>query len=244
MHCKRPRQVAADAFVFQVGPTGDLEVLLQRRAATMRRSPGHLAPVGGQRDETDEDSLYTIQREIREETGLVEGVVCGPLKFAEGRYADHYVVLVEDATFRKKAKTARECGDVEEILHLLPGTAKPAVCFGHIWIPIDDVPNIDRSWVPIMANADWRVFDARRHLLTAMESISPGRVIAAGPKRPKRQLDPCIFCGADSPDHYYRNCPVRHGKNPDSRHRHASSPRSPCEKRKEKPGEGMVLYNF
>lgn len=48
----------------------DLDVLLQRRAATLSSHPGQVSFPGGRREEQDEDAVATALREAEEETGL------------------------------------------------------------------------------------------------------------------------------------------------------------------------------
>ncbi|QMU97017.1 CoA pyrophosphatase [Microbacterium esteraromaticum] len=50
--------------------SADLDVLLQRRAATLSSHPGQVAFPGGRRDPGDKDAVDTALREAREETGL------------------------------------------------------------------------------------------------------------------------------------------------------------------------------
>jgi 8-oxo-dGTP pyrophosphatase MutT (NUDIX family) len=53
----------------------DLDVLLQRRAATLSSHPGQVSFPGGRHDEGDQDAIATALREAHEETGLdPEGV--------------------------------------------------------------------------------------------------------------------------------------------------------------------------
>ncbi|MFT4258417.1 NUDIX hydrolase [Microbacterium sp.] len=48
----------------------DLDVLLQRRAATLRSHPGQVSFPGGRREAGDADAVATALREAEEETGL------------------------------------------------------------------------------------------------------------------------------------------------------------------------------
>lgn len=48
----------------------DLDVLLQRRAATLSSHPGQVSFPGGRREEDDADAVATALREAQEETGL------------------------------------------------------------------------------------------------------------------------------------------------------------------------------
>ena len=48
----------------------DLDVLLQRRAATLSSHPGQVSFPGGRREEQDADDVATALREAQEETGL------------------------------------------------------------------------------------------------------------------------------------------------------------------------------
>lgn len=48
----------------------DLDVLLQRRAATLSSHPGQVSFPGGRRESQDADAVATALREAREETGL------------------------------------------------------------------------------------------------------------------------------------------------------------------------------
>lgn len=48
----------------------DLDVLLQRRAASLSSHPGQVSFPGGRRDEQDADAVATALREAQEETGL------------------------------------------------------------------------------------------------------------------------------------------------------------------------------
>lgn len=48
----------------------DLDVLLQRRAATLSSHPGQVSFPGGRREADDEDAVATALREAEEETGL------------------------------------------------------------------------------------------------------------------------------------------------------------------------------
>lgn len=48
----------------------DLDVLLQRRAATLSSHPGQVSFPGGRREEQDADAVETALREAQEETGL------------------------------------------------------------------------------------------------------------------------------------------------------------------------------
>ncbi|WP_407361383.1 NUDIX hydrolase [Microbacterium sp. LBN7] len=48
----------------------DLDVLLQRRAATLSSHPGQVSFPGGRREKTDADAIATALREAQEETGL------------------------------------------------------------------------------------------------------------------------------------------------------------------------------
>lgn len=50
--------------------SGDLDVLLQRRAATLSSHPGQVSFPGGGREEQDADAVATALREAQEETGL------------------------------------------------------------------------------------------------------------------------------------------------------------------------------
>lgn len=49
---------------------GDLDVLLQRRAATLSSHPGQVSFPGGRREDADADAVATALREAEEETGL------------------------------------------------------------------------------------------------------------------------------------------------------------------------------
>lgn len=49
---------------------GDLDVLLQRRAATLSSHPGQVSFPGGRREAPDADAVATALREAQEETGL------------------------------------------------------------------------------------------------------------------------------------------------------------------------------
>lgn len=49
---------------------GDLDVLLQRRAASLSSHPGQVSFPGGRREEQDADAVATALREAEEETGL------------------------------------------------------------------------------------------------------------------------------------------------------------------------------
>lgn len=50
--------------------SADLDVLLQRRAATLSSHPGQVSFPGGRRDPGDSDAVDTALREAQEETGL------------------------------------------------------------------------------------------------------------------------------------------------------------------------------
>lgn len=54
----------------EVTVAADLDVLLQRRAATLSSHPGQVSFPGGRREERDADAVDTALREAEEETGL------------------------------------------------------------------------------------------------------------------------------------------------------------------------------
>jgi len=54
----------------EVTVAADLDVLLQRRAATLSSHPGQVSFPGGRREDEDADAVATALREAEEETGL------------------------------------------------------------------------------------------------------------------------------------------------------------------------------
>ncbi|CAE8640610.1 unnamed protein product [Polarella glacialis] len=126
--------------------------------------PGHLATVGGMRDKSDLDSRHTTLREVGEETGLLQGIVIQPAKFAEGAKCDWYVMLVQQPLFKQHAESRFECGDIRQALPWLPATATVADCFGHAWVPVGDLQQIDEQQQPLMGGLLNRVWQAVKHL--------------------------------------------------------------------------------
>lgn len=56
----------------------------------------YLAPIGGKRDETDQDSRYTAIREVYEESGMRKDIPFRLIKFDKGRLVDWYVLDLAD----------------------------------------------------------------------------------------------------------------------------------------------------
>jgi len=178
--CSEPRQVNGQAVMLRRGHDGQLEVLLQRRADSMQVMPGYLGTVGGMRDWTDSDSRHTTIREVREETGLLlEGITLGPVKFAQGAKCDWYVMMLEHPQFEQQATSRDECGDIEKALPWLPETATPAECFGHAWIPVADIGQINERQ-PLMGGLVNRVREAVQHLQTFDAQCAPNKDVGAG----------------------------------------------------------------
>merc|ERR1740121_3197781 len=164
MDASPPRRVNGQAVLLRRGPDGDLEVLLQRRSERMPVMPGYLATVGGMCSSRDPDSRYTTMREVSEETGLLDGVVAGPAKFAEGARCDWYVLLLDEPRFEPCAKDRWECDDIRKSLPFLPASSTAADCFGHAWVPVDCLGEIDESLQPLMGGLLHRVRQAVDHL--------------------------------------------------------------------------------
>jgi 8-oxo-dGTP pyrophosphatase MutT (NUDIX family) len=84
------REAQADAV------SGDLDVLLLKRAATLRSNPSQIAFPGGRMDPDDESPIAAALREAEEETGLEQaGVeVLGPLETVPLAFTQHVVVPV------------------------------------------------------------------------------------------------------------------------------------------------------
>ncbi|CAK9013445.1 Uncharacterized protein SCF082_LOCUS12014 [Durusdinium trenchii] len=161
-----PRKVNAQAILLRPSDSspGGYDVLLQLRSQCMKCMPGYLAALGGCRDLTDRDSRETAMREVKEECGLIaKSVSTGPSKFAEGEKCDWYVILLEKPAFESKAKSRSECGDVKTVASLLPPSMQVAECYGHVWLPSSDIPQID-SKLPLMGGLLNRVQQAIRHL--------------------------------------------------------------------------------
>lgn len=171
--CSLPRRVNGQAIILRELP--ELEssegvsqkrwhVLLQRRSALMQAMPGHLAAIGGCRSALDPDSRGTVLREVMEETGLLGGIVVPPCKFAEGEKCDWYVMTVRSPIFDASADTEHECGDVHAILPDLPPSSSVAECYGHAWVPVAEVNQIDPGRIPLMGGLVGRIRGAIRHL--------------------------------------------------------------------------------
>lgn len=177
-----PRQVNGQAIILRQAPAGHLEALLQLRSNNMPVMPGYIAAIGGCRDETDRDSRETTLREVEEETGLISSCISsGPAKFAEGGRCDWYVIVLENAKFKSVAKSRSECGNINHALPYLPRTAVPAECFGHAWVPVNDLGQIDEQSQPLMGGLLYRVQQAVQHLQRswARTSTTPARAVQA-----------------------------------------------------------------
>merc|ERR1712232_329078 len=146
---------------------GQTEVLLQKRSDRMPVMPGHLATIGGMRDQSDENCRVTTLREVEEETGLMSGILIRPSKFAEGAKCDWYVMRVSAPRFAKRASSIDECGDMAKALPWMPATASLAECRGHAWVPMKDLHLIDVHQQPIMRGLLKRVNQGVRHLSQA-----------------------------------------------------------------------------
>lgn len=154
-----------------LGPQGArLEVLLQRRAEGTQYMPGYIGSVGGMRDRTDNDSRETVAREVNEECGLEAGVVIPPIKFAEGGNCDWYVMKVQNPTFARRAETMYECSDIRKALPYMPQSVQLAECFGHCWLPVDEIGNIHEQQ-PLMGGLVNRVRWGARHLEVVSRSF-------------------------------------------------------------------------
>eukprot|EP00933_Yihiella_yeosuensis_P084612 TRINITY_DN99191_c0_g1_i1.p1 TRINITY_DN99191_c0_g1~~TRINITY_DN99191_c0_g1_i1.p1 ORF type:complete len:217 (+),score=35.75 TRINITY_DN99191_c0_g1_i1:69-653(+) len=167
MDVAAPRAVNGQAVILRESPVkaGSLEVLLQRRSERMPVMPGYLATVGGMRDRSDPDSRHTTIREVAEETGLECGVLLPPVKFAEGAKCDWFVLkLCEPISFSKKAADSWECSDMTKSLPYLPPSSELASCFGHAWVPTDELCTIEEIRQPLMGGLVSRVQAAVRHL--------------------------------------------------------------------------------
>lgn len=167
LDCTAPRRVNAQAIILrdarsEGGGKTRLEALLQLRSERMQCMPGHLAAIGGCRSACDPDSRATALREVREESGLQGGIVLPPAKFAEGGKCDWYVIKVRAPTFAKP-ETSFECGDIDSVLPLLPTSSSAAECYGHAWVPVDDLSEID-SRLPLMGGLVGKVRAAVEHL--------------------------------------------------------------------------------
>ena len=179
MDCSPPRQVNGQAVILRSGRDGRLEVLLQRRSDEMPVMPGFLGSVGGMRDRTDPDSRHTALREVHEETGLVSPAAVGPAKFAQGARCDWYVMLLESPQFVPRAPSHWELGDIERAMPFLPASAARAECYGHAWVPVDCLVEIDGRRQPLMTGLLHRVGQAVQHL-RAVQGGCAGPVMGAG----------------------------------------------------------------
>eukprot|EP00931_Biecheleriopsis_adriatica_P055479 TRINITY_DN32813_c0_g1_i1.p1 TRINITY_DN32813_c0_g1~~TRINITY_DN32813_c0_g1_i1.p1 ORF type:complete len:356 (-),score=87.93 TRINITY_DN32813_c0_g1_i1:46-1113(-) len=159
-----PRRVNGQAVVLREAPNGkDLQVLLQLRSERMQVMPGHLAAIGGCCDASDPDSRATVLREVQEETGLRGGITIPPAKFAEGAKCDWYVMKVSQPVF-EQAETEFECGDVKSVLPFLPASTSIAECYGHAWVSVKELRQIDEAKLPLMGGLLGRVNSGVKHL--------------------------------------------------------------------------------
>ena len=149
-----PRKVNAQSIILRETAEG-YDVLLQLRSMSMKCMPGHLSALGGCRDRTDKDSRETALREVKEECGLITTCVSkGPSKFAEGEKCDWFVmVLNAKPAFEAKAKSRSECGDMKSVASLLPSSKQLAECYGHVWLPTNEMQNIDPK-LPLMGGVE------------------------------------------------------------------------------------------
>lgn len=67
----KPRQKNAQVVIVREDAR-QLSVLLQLRSYDLEQMPGHLAVVGGSREDKDKDSAETALREVYEESGLAD----------------------------------------------------------------------------------------------------------------------------------------------------------------------------
>eukprot|EP00930_Biecheleria_cincta_P072934 TRINITY_DN6027_c0_g1_i1.p1 TRINITY_DN6027_c0_g1~~TRINITY_DN6027_c0_g1_i1.p1 ORF type:complete len:580 (+),score=93.88 TRINITY_DN6027_c0_g1_i1:63-1802(+) len=167
-----PRRVNAQAIILQQDRErpGKWQVLLQLRSERMQMMPNHLAAIGGCRSAVDPDSRATCLREVQEECGLLGGIAVPPCKFAEGGKCDWYVIKVKDPVFKPHAETQFECGDIRVILPLLPASTCIADCYGHAWLPTDDLDRIDKR-LPLMGGLLGRVSGAVRHMCAVEQKL-------------------------------------------------------------------------
>ena len=101
----------------------DLEILLTKRAISLRNHPGQIAVPGGKKEECDINHMETALREAEEEIGLktshVEVISSLPThKTATGFTIKPYIGLV-----RKPFKKTLQWGEVDEVF---------TIPFGHI----------------------------------------------------------------------------------------------------------------
>jgi len=180
LDCSPPRRVNAQAVILRKPANDDtgngdressIEVLLQLRSMRMAVMPGHLGAIGGCHSPCDRDSRATVLREVQEESGLRSGIVLPPAKFAQGEKCDWYVMQVHEPTFDEQASTQLECGDMTTVLPQLPACTTLAECFGHAWVPVEDLAAIAPT-LQLMGGLVARVRGAVAHLQALEKKIS------------------------------------------------------------------------
>mmetsp|Transcript_22895 Transcript_22895/g.64020 ORF Transcript_22895/g.64020 Transcript_22895/m.64020 type:complete len:102 (+) Transcript_22895:260-565(+) len=81
-------------------------------------------------------------------------------------------MLLHEAHFAP-AKTELECGDIAYALPLLPKGTIPADCFGHAWVPVDRLHQIDESRQPMMGGMLQKIGQGVTHLRRILKEPSP-----------------------------------------------------------------------
>jgi len=197
-----PRQVNAQAVLLVLGKDTGLRVLVQLRSKHMPVMPGYLGTIGGCRGRTDLDSRQTALREVTEETGLSAGLMFPPVKFAEGAKVDWFAMQLGHPEFRGK-QDSHEVDDIQLVLGRLPASATKAECFGHAWVPVCDLDQIDPT-MPLMGGMLRKINHAVDHLglrRAAAAPLLPTNRMALpedpGPKKGSIEVSSDSGCEAD-----------------------------------------------